>query len=202
MRPFIFDAVAVFDDRQRELIRDLVDAHLTEQIDYRLVDYHRASPSFRRLVKALLAIKPTNPAEDSVYKEIVARCFLLDNDRAQLEAAAGQSMSPLEWTGLLLLLVVLMGLLAVLPGGTVLGAIVAGVMASTLVTLVVLLRKLDLLRWHEQVTIWEPTSRLLGAWTAILMSLVRSLTEAASSPQVECGSSTIRTLIPCGQPRS
>ena len=41
-----------------------------------------------------------------------------------------------------------------------LGALVAGMLAGTLVTLMVLLRKLDLLRRHEQVTIWEPTTRL------------------------------------------
>lgn len=69
-------------------------------------------------------------------------------------------MSPLEWTGLLQLLAVLLGLLAVLPGGTPLGSLVAGVMAGALLTLIVLLRKLDLLRWHERVTIWEPTTRL------------------------------------------
>jgi len=34
------------------------------------------------------------------------------------------------------------------------------VLAGTLVTLMILLRKLDRLRWHERVTIWEPTSRL------------------------------------------
>ena len=34
-------------------------------------------------------------------------------------------------------------------------------MAGALVTLIVLLRKLDLLRWHERVTIWEPTTRPL-----------------------------------------
>ena len=37
---------------------------------------------------------------------------------------------------------------------------IAGALAGTLVTLVVLLRKLDLLRWHERSSIWEPTSRL------------------------------------------
>jgi hypothetical protein len=37
---------------------------------------------------------------------------------------------------------------------------VAGVLAGTLVTLMILLRRLDLLRWHERVTIWEPTTRL------------------------------------------
>ncbi|HVA05757.1 MAG TPA: hypothetical protein VNG12_03345 [Acidimicrobiales bacterium] len=69
-------------------------------------------------------------------------------------------MSPVEWSGLLLLLSLLLALIAVLPGGTVLGAVVAGMLGGTLVTLMILLRKLDLLRWHERVTIWEPTTRL------------------------------------------
>jgi hypothetical protein len=42
----------------------------------------------------------------------------------------------------------------------VLGAIVVGVLTGTLVTFMTLLRKLDRLRWHERVTIWEPTTRL------------------------------------------
>jgi hypothetical protein len=156
----VHDAVAVFGDSQSEEIRDLIDIHLTDQIDYRLVDYHRASSSFRALIKAVLGLRPTNPEQDAVYKELVARCFVLDSDRSLIEAASGQAMSQLEWTGLLLLLAVLLGLLAVLPGGTPLGSLVAGVMAGALVTLIVLLRKLDLLRWHERVTIWEPTTRL------------------------------------------
>jgi hypothetical protein len=156
----LHDAVDVFGDPKRDEIRDLIDLHLTDQIDYRLVDYHRASPSFRALIKSVLGLRPSNAGQDAVYKELVARCFVLDNDRALIEAAGGQAMSPLEWTGLLLLLAVLLGLLAVLPGGTPLGSLVAGVMAGALVTLIVLLRKLDLLRWHERVTIWEPTTRL------------------------------------------
>ena len=81
-------------------------------------------------------------------------------DRALIEAATGQALSAIEWTGLLLLLLLLVGLIAVLPGGTVLGALVVGVLAGTLVTFMILLRKLDRLRWHERVTIWEPTARL------------------------------------------
>ena len=60
---------------------------------------------------------------------------------------------------MLLLLLLLLALIAVLPGGTALGASAAGVLAGTLVTLMILLRRLDLLRWHERVTIWEPTTR-------------------------------------------
>ena len=66
----------------------------------------------------------------------------------------------MEWAGLVLLLLVLLGLIAVLPGGTALGAVVAGTLAATLATLLILVRRLDLLRWQERVTIWEPTSRL------------------------------------------
>ena len=81
-------------------------------------------------------------------------------DRAHIEAATGQALSAIEWSGLLLLLFILLGLFAVLPGGTIPGAVVAGVLAGTMVTFMVLLRKLDRLRWHERVTIWEPTARL------------------------------------------
>jgi hypothetical protein len=87
-------------------------------------------------------------------------CISMREQRGLIEAATGQAMSPLEWSGLFLLLLVLLSLISVLPGGTVPGALVAGVLAGTLVTLMILLRRLDLLRWHERLTIWEPTTRL------------------------------------------
>ena len=156
----IHQLVAVFGEEEREHIRELVDEHLTDQIDYRLVDYHMAAASNQRLVDAVYALEPQGPQQESVYKELVALGINMTADRANIEAATGQALSPIEWTGLLLLLLLLVALIAVLPGGTVLGSIVAGVLAGTLVTFMVLLRKLDRLRWHEVVTIWEPTTRL------------------------------------------
>jgi hypothetical protein len=156
----IHQTMPVFVGPSGEQVRELVDAHLTDQIDYRLVDYHRATPSFLRLTDAVYELDPEGPRQESVYKELVALCIATTADRAQIEAVTEQALSPAEWTGLLLLFVLLVGLFAVLPGGTVLGALVAGVLASTLVTFMILLRKLDRLRWHERVTIWEPTTRL------------------------------------------
>lgn len=156
----IYQMMQIFDDDHRDQVRDLVDDHLTEQIDYRLVDYHRATQSYLRLTDAVYGLVPEGPQEESVYKELVALCIATTADRAQIEAATGQALSPMEWTGLLLLFLLLVGLIAVLPGGTVPGAVVAGVLAGTLVTFMILLRKLDRLRWHEVVTIWEPTTRL------------------------------------------
>jgi hypothetical protein len=156
----IHQMMAAFNETDRQHIRTLIDAHLTTQIDYRLVDYHLGAASHLRLTRALYALDPQTPQQEAVYKEIVALCISMDIERGQIESAGGQSLSLIEWSGLLLLFVVLAGLIAVLPGGTVLGAVVAGVLAGTLATFMVLLRKLDLLRWHERVTIWEPTTRL------------------------------------------
>jgi hypothetical protein len=156
----IHQMMSVFNEPEKGQIRALIDSHLTDQIDYRLVDYHLAASSHLRLTTALYALDPLTTQQEAVYKELVGVCINLDLDRGQIESTAGQALSPIEWTGLLLLFVVLVGLIAVLPGGTVLGALVAGVLAGTLSTFMILLRRLDLLRWHERVTIWEPTTRL------------------------------------------
>lgn len=152
--------VMVFGEKDRRRVRDLVDGHLTDQIDYRLVDYHLATPSFLVLTDTIYELDPEGPQQEAVYKELVALCINTTADRSLIEAATGQALSAIEWSGLLFLLLVLVALMAVLPGGTVLGAVVVGVLAGTLVTFMVLLRKLDRMRWHERVTIWEPTARL------------------------------------------
>ena len=156
----IHQMMEVFGEGERAQVRDLIDAHLIEQIDYRLVDYHRATASYIRLTDAVYGLQPKGSQQENVHKELVALCIETTQDRAQIEATTGQALSPAEWTGLLLLFGLLVGLFAVLPGGTVLGALVAGVLAGTLATFLILVRKLDRLRWHERVTIWEPTTRL------------------------------------------
>ncbi len=156
----IHQMVQVFEEQERTGIRTLIDRHLTDQIDYRLVDYHGASRSYLDLTSMVCSLEPATRQEEVVYKELMQLGVQMGEYRALIEAASGQSMSPIEWSGLLLLLLVLLALITVPPGGTVLGALVAGVLAGTLVTLMILLRRLDLLRWHERVTIWEPTTRL------------------------------------------
>ncbi len=156
----IHQMMGVFPDEERTRVRNLIDHHLTDQIDYRLVDHELAAPSYIQLTNAVHSLKPRTRQEEAVYRELVSLCIEMRSNRAQIEAATGQEMSAIEWIGLLLLLFLLLGLISVLPGGTSLGALVAGMLAGTLVTLMILLRKLDLLRWHERVTIWEPTTRL------------------------------------------
>ena len=74
--------------------------------------------------------------QDSIYKELIELSVDLDSYRALIEAVTGQEMSSLEWTALLLLLLVNLGLISVLPGGTILGALVVGTLAIALMTLI------------------------------------------------------------------
>ncbi len=156
----IHQMVGVFSDEDAAHVRGLIDRQLTDQIDYRLVDNHLSAPSHMALTDAALALEPTTTQQSGAYRGLVDTCVEMASNRALIEATTGQSLQPIEWIALLLLLLILMTLIVVLPGGTLWGALIAGALAGTLVTLVVLLRKLDLLRWHERTSIWEPTARL------------------------------------------
>ena len=157
----IHQMMAVFGECDRNRVRELIDRRITDQIDYRLVDNHLSSESQLELADAVYQLDPSSRQLEAVYKELVKLTIDMGADRALIEAATGQALSAIEWSGLLLLSVLLLlGLIAVLPGGTLLGALVAGGLAGTLATLMILLRKLDRLRWHERTAIWEPTTRL------------------------------------------
>ncbi len=151
---------AVFGDPTHSRIRTLIDRQLTDQIDYRLVDNHLSAPAHLALVATVLDLVPQSRQEEVAYKKLTELCVDMAANRALIEATTGQSLSGIEWTGNFLLLTLLLVLLTILPGGTSWGAVASGFLAGTLVTLLVLLRKLDRLRWHERVSIWDPTSRL------------------------------------------
>jgi hypothetical protein len=156
----IYQLMSVFSDAREAQVHALIDRQLTHQIDYRLLDNHLATPSHLALTAAIIELDPQTLQQEQAYRSLLNVCIDMTANRSQIEATTGQSLQPIEWTGLLLLLLILMSLIVVLPGGTVWGALIAGALAGTLVTLVVLLRKLDLLRWHERSSIWEPTTRL------------------------------------------
>ncbi len=156
----IHQLMSVFSDEEALAVRRLIDRQLTDQIDYRLLDNHLSAPSHLELIDAVYALDPRSFREEVAYQGLVDTCTDMNSNRALIEGTTGQSLSTIEWIGLLLLLAILLALIVVLPGGTVWGAVIAGALAGTLVTLVILLRKLDLLRWHERTSIWEPTARL------------------------------------------
>jgi len=156
----IHHMMVVFTVEDQAHIRSLIDGQLTTEIDYHLVDNHMAAPAHLALIDAIYRLEPTNDQQASVYQELLRVCVEVEANRAIIESITGQALSALEWSGLIILLLLLMGMTAVIPGRSLPGAVAAGVMAGTLTTLMILLRKLERLRWHERVSIWEPTTRL------------------------------------------
>jgi len=156
----IHQMMEVFPEPDRSRIRGLVDDQLTTQIDYRLADNHLSNPAHNTLVEAVYGLDPATRQEEVIYRKLVDQCIHMSAERALIDTTTGQSLMPVEWTGMLLLLGMIVALITVIPGGTVWGALVAGVLTGTLVTLLIVLRQLDRLVWHEQASIWEPTTRL------------------------------------------
>jgi len=155
----IHQLVEVFPD-QRDAIRARIDTQLMAQIDYRLAEFSMSTATFLELSLAVIALEPSTPQQEIAYYHLLQQTNDMSMSRALMEAAIGQSLSRLEWTTLLLLLGVMLSIIVELPKGSIVGAVVAGVLSATLVTLMTLLRKLDRLLWHERASIWEPQTRL------------------------------------------
>ena len=75
--------------------------------DYRLVDNYRSAASHQALAVAVYALKPDTRQQEVVYKEAISICINMGADRALIEATTGQALSPIEWTGMLLSLLLL-----------------------------------------------------------------------------------------------
>lgn len=155
----IHQLVEVF-PADRDDIRARIDEQLMAQIDYRLAEFSQSTPTFLALSTRVIALEPTTPQQEIAYYHLLQQTNDMSMSRALMEAAIGQSLSRLEWTTLLLLLGVMLSIIVELPKGSIVAAIVAGVLSATLVTLMTLLRKLDRLLWHERASIWEPQARL------------------------------------------
>ena len=103
----ILQLMAVF-PREEEEVRQMIDHQLTDQIDYRLVDNHLATPSNLALTAAIIELDPQTLQQEQAYRSLLDVCIDITANRAQIEATTGQSLQPIEWIGLLLLLLILM----------------------------------------------------------------------------------------------
>lgn len=112
----IHQVIVVFPEEDRERIRALIDAKLTSEIDYPLVDAHLATPAHLALTEAIYTLEPQDQEQIGVYRELLKICTDVGSNRSIVESITGQSLSALEWSGLILLLVLLIGLIAVIPG--------------------------------------------------------------------------------------
>ena len=146
-------------DAQAEL-RDVIDAHIQDQIDYRLVDFERSTPSFLTLFARVRDLEPTSTRGEIAYDHLLGICTAASERRKQLEALVRQRVSPVEWVTLVSLLAALWGLMLAANGGPIVAGLLGGVLVASLAGLLVLLRHLDEFRWQEGEAIWNPLHNL------------------------------------------
>jgi hypothetical protein len=156
----IYQLSATFGTDVQSELREVLDTHLQDQIDFRLVDFERSTPSFLALFKRVRGLEPTSIREEITYDHLLGICTAASERRKQLEALVRQRVSPVEWVTLLALLAALWGLMLAANGGPIVSGLLGGVLVASLAGLLVLLQHLDEFRWQEGEAIWNPLHNL------------------------------------------
>lgn len=156
----VYQLAGAFGSEARTAIREVIDVHLQDQIDYRLPDFDRSTPSFLVLFGEVQALRPESTAQEIAYDHLLGICTQASERRKQLEALVRQRVSTVEWVTLLSLLAALWGLMLAANGGPILASVLGAVLVASLAGLMVVLRHLDDYRWQEGDAIWKPLHTL------------------------------------------
>lgn len=156
----IYQLSASFGPGVQSQVREVIDRHLHDQIDFRLTDFDKSTPSFLALFTCVRELEPTSTQQEIAYDHLLGICTVASERRKQLEALVRQRVSPVEWVTLLALLAALWGLMLAANGGPIISGVLGGVLVAALAGLLVLLRHLDDFRWQEGEAIWTPLHNL------------------------------------------
>jgi len=143
-----------------EKTRELIDHHLIDQIDYKLVDLKYSADSFLRLYDYYLELNPTSKEGEKSRDRILDMLQSSFEHQKQLEPLVQQRISKYEWLSLLSLLGLLAYYLIDLRNNSILSALLSTVLATTAVVLTLVLRDLNNLKREEEILIWEPLHTL------------------------------------------
>jgi hypothetical protein len=147
-------------DEQAQLT-ELIDAHMQDQIDYRLRDFDRSAPSHLRILRHVAAAAADDDAGSAIIREQMLTLILQTNaNRTQVETSVGGGLSKAEWTCIFALFALLYLTLPFFDTGTVFGSLLVAMLSATLAVFVAILWKVDHLRWQEGEWIWKPLDRL------------------------------------------
>lgn len=156
----IYQLAATFGPQAHDEIRNLIDLHMQDQLDYRLVDFDRSTSSFLNLFQRVRRLDPTSTPQEITYDHLIGVCILAAERRKQLEALTRQRVSAVEWATLLTLFATLWGLMLAANGGPIVASLLGGALVASMAGVMVLLRHLDEFRWQEADAIWKPLHTL------------------------------------------
>lgn len=157
----LYELAGALGQEQQDEITELIDAHMQDQIDYRLPDFDRSGPSHLRIVRYVASLAAEDDAGAPIIREQMLALILQTNaNRTQVETSTGSGLSKAEWTCIFSLFILLFVTLPFFDTGTAFGSLLVAMLTSTLAVFVAILWKVDHLRWQEGEWIWKPLDRL------------------------------------------
>ncbi|NQV89302.1 MAG: hypothetical protein HQ488_03215 [Parcubacteria group bacterium] len=151
---------AVFGKIKSKKCLKLIEDSLISQLDYKLVDIHRSTPTLLKLHDFILELKPKTSTQNN------AEYLLMDNmggvlrNVREVSHLVDSKMSKHEWGSLFLLSTIIWFSLFLIGGGSIISWIVIPLLATVLGLLMFILQDFNNLRWGERTWIWRPISRL------------------------------------------
>lgn len=157
---YIYKISSLFGDEVQKDVRKLIDNYLIDQLDYYLVDFRYSGKSFNKLFDYLIHLKRYNKAQDSAYSQMMGFLQSSSVNRQKIEALVGQRVQKFEWMTILTLLSITLFFILYTNTGSNLSNFITIVVTTAFISLVLLLREIDTLRWKETTWIWDPLVEL------------------------------------------
>ena len=156
----IYQAAKTFNKKITNQLRSLIDNYLISQLDYKLVDYHRSSPSFLKLTELILGLRPRTKLEEDSKDHMLNNIRESMKNQKEVIYAVNDKMMFFEWVVLISLgFILIFFIVSVNPGGFI-PIIVIPMISLAIVLLLLILRDLNRLKWQEDRWIWKPLLEL------------------------------------------
>ena len=149
-----------FGEKTTEEVRKLIDNHLIEQIDFKLIDFDKSGSSFHGLYNYILTLRPETKKQETLYSQMITLLNEMSSNRKRVETTIHDKISGYEWTSLIALMTLSGVLILDLNINTTFSIVASTTLATIAFSLLLILRDLNNLRWKVQDWIWEPLHNL------------------------------------------
>lgn len=156
----LYKLCSIFGAEDQKKLQSLLDEYMIAQVDYKLVDYHHSSKQFANVYDFILTLEPSNNKKEKAYESMLEVINSSFENRKLTEAVVQQRMTYLEWVSLISLEIVIGYIILTFNDKALVPSILSSLLVTTGFALIIVLRRLDTLKWQENSWIWVPLSNL------------------------------------------
>ncbi len=157
----IYQHSKLFSKKVSTIALSKIEECLINQIDYKLIDFAYTLPKLISLREYVFhAFKPKTYRQEQAYYHILDASKILLESNKKIEHNIQDNMPKHEWIVLGVLSTIIWVALLLLGHDHVVALIIIPLLATSFFYILLILQKVDLLRWNEHEWIWNPLSGL------------------------------------------